>query len=82
MAAAAIEAITRLPDAIGLLSLRDLAWPMAKLVEDGVRLNLMSLEALGAAEYLQGDLCLAISDENPPLLTAAKARRTPVRLLS
>lgn len=79
--AAAIEAVTRLPDSIELLSLRDLAWPMARLVDDGVRLNLMSLEALAAAEHLEADLCLAGADENPPLLAAAQARTTAVRLL-
>jgi hypothetical protein len=81
VAAAAIEAVTRLPDSIDLLSLRELAWPMARLVDDGVRLNLMSLEALAAAEHLDADLCLAVADENPPLLATAKARTTAVRLL-
>lgn len=81
VAAAAIEAVTRLPDSIDLLSLRDLAWPMARLVDDGVRLNLMSLEALAASEYLEAELCLAVADENPPLLAAAQARTTAVRLL-
>jgi hypothetical protein len=81
VAAAAIEAVTRLPDSIDLLSLRELAWPMARLVDDGIRLNLMSLEALAAAEYLDSELCLSVDDENPPLLAAAQARTTAVRLL-
>lgn len=82
VAAAAITAVTRLPDSIELLSLRELAWPMAHLVDDGVRLNLMSLEALAAAEHLEAELCLAAADENPPLLTAARTRTTTVRLLA
>ncbi len=81
VAAAAIEAVTRLPDSIDLLSLRELAWPMARLVDDGVRLNLMSLEALAAAEHLEAELCLAGANENPPLLAAAHGRTTAVRLL-
>jgi hypothetical protein len=81
VAATTIEAVTRLPDSIELLSLRELAWPMARLVDDGVRLNLMSLEALAAAQHLGAELCLAIADENPPLLAAAGARTTPVRLV-
>jgi hypothetical protein len=81
VAAAAIEAVTRLPDSIELLSLRELAWPMARLVDEGVRLNLMSLEALAGAEQLEADLCLAAADKNPPLLAAAQARTTAVRLL-
>jgi hypothetical protein len=82
VADAAIEALTRLPDSIDLLSMRELAWPMARLIHDGVRLNLTSLEALAAAEHLEGELCLAVLDENPPLVTTAEARTTPVRLLN
>jgi hypothetical protein len=82
VAAAAIATVTRLPDSIDLLSLRELAWPMARLVDHGVRLNLMSLEALAAAEHLEAELCLAVADENPPLLTAARTRTTTVRLVA
>lgn len=81
VAAAAIQAVTSLLPSIDLVSLRDLAWPMARLLDDGVRLNLMSLEALAAAEHLEAELCLAVADENPPLLAAAKARSTTVRFL-
>lgn len=81
VAAAAIQAITRLPDSIDLISLRELAWPMARLVDDGVRLNLMSLEALAAAEYLGAELCLAVADENAPLLAAVQARLAAIRLI-
>jgi hypothetical protein len=79
--AAAMRAITELPERVGLLSLRELAWPMARLLDDGVRLNLMSLEALAAAEQLGADLCLATVDENPQLIAAAGSRDVPVRLI-
>lgn len=82
VAAAAIEAVTGLPDSIDLVSLRELAWPAARLVDDGVRLDLMSLEALAAAEHLEAELCLAAADENPLLLTASRTRTTTVRLLA
>lgn len=81
VAARAIEAVTGLPDTVGLVSLRDLAWPMARLVEEGVRLNAMSLEALAAAEHVGAELVLASTDGNPPLLSAAGARGTPTRLV-
>jgi hypothetical protein len=81
VAAAAIQAITELPHSIDLISLRELAWPMARLVDDGVRLNLMSLEALAAAGYLEAELCLAVADENAPLLSAARGRLAAVRLI-
>jgi hypothetical protein len=79
VAFATVEALTRLPESIELVSLQELAWPMARLVQQGVRLNLMSLEALAAAEYLHGELCLAVIDDNPPLAAAAMTRTTPLR---
>jgi hypothetical protein len=81
VAGAAARAITALPETIGLLSLRGLAWPMAQLLQDGVRLNLMSLEALAAAENQGAELCLATADENPQLLDAATSRGAPTRLV-
>lgn len=81
VAGSAVRAVTSLPETVGLLSLRDLAWPMARLLDGGVRLNLMSLEALAAAKHLGGELCLAAVDENPPLLAAATARGIPTRLV-
>ncbi len=82
VATSAVRAAIALPETIGLLSLRDLAWPMARLLDDGVRLNLMSLEALAAAEQRGAELCLAAIDENPQLLAAAAARGTPARLIN
>jgi hypothetical protein len=81
VAAAAARAITTLPETIGLMSLRELAWPMAQLLQDGVRLNLMSLEALAATEHQRAELCLAVTHENPQLLDAATSRGTPARLV-
>jgi hypothetical protein len=81
VAASAARTITALPETIGLMSLRELAWPMAQLLEDGVRLNLLSLEALAAADHYGAELCLAAVDENPGLLASAAARGTPTRLI-
>ena len=81
VAASAVGAITTLPETIGLLSLRELAWPMANLVEQGFRLNLLSLEALAAAEHQVAELCLAEAGGNPPLLEAAATRGVPFRLI-
>ncbi len=82
VAAAAVRDVTTLPDHIGLLSLRDLSWPMARLVAGGTRLNLLSLEALAAAGHLGAELCLAPTDENRPLLHAAAASGVPSRLVA
>lgn len=81
VATSALRSISYLPETVGLLSLRELAWPMARLLDEGVRLNLASLEALAAAEQLGAELCLAVADENPPLIEAAVARGIPTRLV-
>ncbi len=71
-----------LPLSIGLTSLRSLGWHMADLVASGSRLNLLSLEALAAAEHLGAEICLATGDNNPPLCQAADHRGTALRLVS
>lgn len=82
VAAAALRTATSLPETVTLVSLRELAWPIALLLRDDVRLNLMSLEALAVAELLDAELCLATADDNPPLRRAAAARGRVVRLVS
>lgn len=82
LSAGAVAAVAELPDTIGLISLRDLAWPMANLVSSGARLNLMSLEALAAAEHLGAELRLATADTNPQLLAAATERGITTQLVA
>lgn len=79
--AAAVRAAIELPETVGVVSLRELAWPMARLLDDGVRLNLLSLEALAAAQQQNAELCLATADQNPGLMAAAGARGTPTRVV-
>ncbi len=81
VAAAAIGAITALPEDIGLLSMRTLAWPMATLLADGARLNLLSLEALAAAILLDAEIYLASVDANPTLIDAAMEHDVAVWLI-
>jgi hypothetical protein len=81
IAASAVRAATALPETIGLVSLRELAWPMADSLVTGVGLNLMSLEALVAAEHLDAEICLASVDDNPSLIEAAAARNVATRLI-
>ena len=80
LGAGVARAVIDLPDEIGLVSLRQLSWPMAALVDAGARLNLMSLEALAAAEHLGAEIHLASTDENPPLIAAATGRGVAVRV--
>jgi hypothetical protein len=79
LAEAAVHAVVELPETIGLVSLRSLGWPMAKLLSDGERLNLLSLEALAAATHLGAEICLSASDDNAPLLAAATRRGVGIR---
>ncbi len=81
VAARVIEAATRLPDEIVLVSLRDLAGPMARLLADGIRLNLLSLEALAAAEHLGATIHLSAADHNPTLQEAADRRGVPLEVV-
>jgi hypothetical protein len=81
IAARAIAAVTSLPDEIDLLSLRTLAGPMARLVAEGSRLNLLSLEAIAAAEHLGARICLASDDLNAPLVGEAAHRGIPVEVV-
>jgi hypothetical protein len=77
-----VRAATTLPESIGLISLRDLAWPMAASLASGARLDLMSLEALTAAEHLGAEICLAAADDNDPLRAAASDAGVAVRTVS
>jgi hypothetical protein len=73
-------ALVKLPENVGLLSLRELAPMMAEGVERH-RLNVMSLEALAAAMSVNAEIAMAVGSENPLLTTAAKAEGLKVRIV-
>jgi hypothetical protein len=79
--AAAVQAMTRLPEYIGLISFRELSWPMAEMMGSCGPLNLLSLEALTAADQLAAEICLAEGDINRPLIEAAARGGVPTRIL-
>lgn len=81
MASAVLGAVIDLPDTIELISLRRLSWAMGELVHSGARLNLLSLEALAAAQQLSAEVCLAEVDDNAPLRSAATAFGVTVRIV-
>jgi hypothetical protein len=81
VAADLIRAVIELPDAIELLSLRSLGWPMAEIVHGGARLNLLSLEALAAAQHLGAEICLADVDANQPLVASSRQSGVTVRTI-
>ena len=56
VASAVLGTVIDLPDTIELVSLRRLGWPMGELVHSGARLNLLSLEALAAAQQLSAEI--------------------------
>ena len=76
------RAVVEPPDHISLISLRTLAWPMGQLIADGTRLNLLSLEALAAAQHLDAEICLAATDVNLPLQAAAPEASVAIRILT
>ena len=67
----ALQALLELPDEIGLLSLRTLAPLIGQLRTRHRRLNLLSVEALAAALYLDADVYLLTP--SPPLQEALSA---------
>lgn len=78
--ARASAALVRLPEGVGLVSLRDLAPSMAELIERH-RLNALSLEALAAALSLGAELALAEGSENPSLIEAARSEQLQVQII-
>ena len=62
-----------------MVSLRTLGWPMAELLSGGLRLNLLSLEAIAAARVIDAEICLAEADRNEALMDAAGTLGLSVR---
>jgi len=82
VARAVVGSVIELPETIELVSLRTLGWPMGQLITAGVRLNLLSLEALASAQHLGAEICLAEQDANEPLALAAHASGVPLRIVT
>ena len=80
VATAALAAVVRLPEEVGLVSLRELAWPMGRVLA-GHRLNVLGLEAVCASQWLGATLCLAETNVSPALLAAASDLGVPVARL-
>ena len=80
-ASAAIASVVRLPADIEMVSFRTLGWPMAELLSGGLRLNLLSLEAIAAARVLDAEMCLAAVDRNEALIDAAQTLGLSVRTI-
>jgi hypothetical protein len=77
--------IVALPPEITALSMRDLAWPMARLQArhraEGRNLSAAMVEALAAAHDLEGFLAVSRHDVRPNLRAAAEADAIPFHVL-
>lgn len=80
-ASAAIASVVRLPADIEMVSLRTLGWPMAEVLSGGLRLNLLSLEAIATARFIDAEICLATADRNEALTDAARTLGLSVRTI-
>jgi len=80
-ASSAIASVVRLPADIEMVSLRTLGWPMAEMLSSGLRLNLLSLEAIAAAHVIDAEICLATADRNEALTDAARTLGLNVRTI-
>ncbi len=75
-----MQSLVRLPDDVGLVSLRDLAPTMAVLSERQ-RLNVLSLEALSAAVFLPAEIALSSIGDNPTLKSAAAVEQVRLHVV-
>ena len=82
VAQAVVGSVIELPETVQLVSLRTLGWPMGRLINADLRLNLLSLEALASAQHLDAEICLAEQDLNEPLALAAHASDTSLRIVA
>ena len=77
--------LVALPSDIEVLGLRDLAWPMAQLRarhrSRGRGLSAAMLEALAAAQHLDGGIAVSRADVGPNLRAAARADRVSFHTL-
>lgn len=76
-----LSAVVELPADIQVVSLRTLGWPMGRLAHSGHRLNLLSLEALAAAQHLGAPICLSPDDDNLGLRDSAASVGVAVHVL-
>jgi hypothetical protein len=80
-AAAVVGSLIELPEHVRLLPLRQLAWPMSQLLQQGFRLNLLGLEAIAAAQKLDAKICISPINVNPTLIAAAATLSIPTRIV-
>jgi hypothetical protein len=77
--------LVAVPDDITLLSLRDLAWPMAEFQarhrSEGRQLSTAMVEALAAAHRLGAAIAVSRDDVGPHLKAAAEADGVPFHVL-
>lgn len=77
--------LVRLPSAIAVAPLRDLAWSMAELQArhrtEGRHLSTAMAEALAAAHHFGGGIAVSAADVGPNLQAAATEDRVPFHVL-
>jgi hypothetical protein len=64
-----------------MMSLRELAWDMGRLVHRH-RLNFLALEALAAARLVGAAICVGFGNVSPRLEAAAAVERIRFRVIS
>lgn len=79
---AAIASALRLPSKIGLLSLRELAPPVASILDTHPGLNLLAQEVLTAARSLDAWVVTAPGNLGPKLAAALSTEGIPTRTAS
>ena len=78
---ALIAGLVALPDDIGIVPMRELAWSMGELVADHSGLSTLGAEAVAAAMRLDGRLLVSSRDDGPGVRRCCAALRIRYRAL-
>lgn len=62
---ALVAGLVALPDEIGIVAMRDLAWRMGELIADHRGLSTLGAEAIAAAAAVNGRLLVSARDDGP-----------------
>ena len=78
---ALIAGLIALPDDIEIVTMKELAWRMGRLVQDHSALSTLGSEAVSAAEHLGASILVSSRDDGPGIRRACSSLRIRYRTL-
>jgi hypothetical protein len=79
---ALIAAVVKLPEGIAVVPLRDLAWRMGVLMNEGLGLSTLGAEAVAAAEALGARVLVSSRDDGPGIRHSCGQLRIPYKTVA